>query len=78
MYFYVFLFISVLPCCRSLQVSIPQQEYEVASGGDITLTCSFSPARPDFNVFVLTWEAYPDDVNDPMVRGYERLLITCA
>ncbi|XP_061649110.1 cell surface A33 antigen-like [Phyllopteryx taeniolatus] len=60
------LILTVLPSCRSLQVSIPQEEYEVASGGDITLTCSFIPAKPDVNMLVLTWEAYPDVVEDPM------------
>lgn len=51
----------MLPCCRSLQVSIPQQEYEVARGEDITMTCSFTPARPIANIMVLTWEAYTDE-----------------
>lgn len=66
---YIFIFVSVLPCCRSLQVSIPKKEYEVARGGDITLTCSFIPARPVTTTLVLTWEAYPDTAGEPMVRG---------
>ncbi|XP_073329957.1 V-set and immunoglobulin domain-containing protein 1-like [Pagrus major] len=57
------LILTVLPCCRSLQVSIPEQEYEVARGGEISMTCSFIPARPITNIFVLTWEAY---INDEM------------
>ncbi|XP_057709063.1 cell surface A33 antigen-like [Corythoichthys intestinalis] len=60
------LILTVLPACRSLLVSIPQEEYEAASGGDITLTCSFIPANPDFNMLVVTWEAYPDVADDPM------------
>uniref|UniRef100_A0A8C4I2T8 Glycoprotein A33 n=1 Tax=Dicentrarchus labrax TaxID=13489 RepID=A0A8C4I2T8_DICLA len=52
-------FISVLPCCRSIEVSIPQKNYRAVSGDDITLTCSFIPARPDNKLIVLTWEAYP-------------------
>ncbi|XP_032385103.1 cell surface A33 antigen [Etheostoma spectabile] len=62
----LFLIFTVLPCCRSLQVSIPEREYEVARGGDITLTCSFIPARPIINAIVLTWEAFPENVGDPM------------
>lgn len=62
-------FVPVLPCCRSLQVSIPKKEYEVARGGDITLTCSFIPARPVTKSFVLTWEGFPKKEGDPMVRG---------
>ncbi|XP_038576873.1 V-set and immunoglobulin domain-containing protein 2 [Micropterus salmoides] len=60
----IFLIFTALPCCWSMQVSIPEREYEVASGGDITLTCSFVPARPDFTALVLTWEAYPYNIND--------------
>ncbi|XP_068429087.1 cell surface A33 antigen-like [Clinocottus analis] len=52
---------------RSLQVSIPEKEYEVARGGDVTLTCSFVPARPVTNAFVLTWEGYPDTTGEPML-----------
>ncbi|XP_070694563.1 cell surface A33 antigen [Pempheris klunzingeri] len=62
----LFLILTVLPCCRSLQVSIPEAEYEVAKGGDIILTCSFVPARPVSNALVLTWAADPDNVDDPM------------
>ncbi|TNN60894.1 Cell surface A33 antigen [Liparis tanakae] len=52
---------------RSLQVSIPKKEYEVARGGDITLTCSFIPARPVTTALVLTWEGYPDTAGAPMI-----------
>ncbi|KAM7407222.1 hypothetical protein PAMA_003112 [Pampus argenteus] len=52
----LFLILTVLPCCRSLQVSISQAEYEVASGGEITMTCSFIPATTTFNLLILTWE----------------------
>ncbi|XP_078119030.1 V-set and immunoglobulin domain-containing protein 2-like [Sander vitreus] len=62
----LFLIFTVLPCCWSLQVSIPEREYEVARGGDITLTCSFVPARPVTNALVLTWDAFPENVGDPM------------
>ncbi|KAM9346810.1 uncharacterized protein ABDE67_011119 [Symphorus nematophorus] len=62
----LFLIFTVLPCCRSLEVSIPQPEYEVARGGDIALTCSFIPARQDFNILVLTWGAFSDDPDVPM------------
>ncbi|XP_031150631.1 uncharacterized protein gpa33b [Sander lucioperca] len=62
----LFLIFTVLPCCWSLQVSIPEREYEVARGGDITLTCSFVPARPVNNALVLTWDAFPENVGDPM------------
>ncbi|XP_051260908.1 cell surface A33 antigen-like [Dicentrarchus labrax] len=55
----VFLILTVLPCCRSIEVSIPQKNYRAVSGDDITLTCSFIPARPDNKLIVLTWEAYP-------------------
>ncbi|XP_028249374.1 cell surface A33 antigen-like [Parambassis ranga] len=62
----LFLIITVLPCCSSLQVSIPVAEYEVARGGDISMTCSFVPARPVVNNFVLSWEAYPDKDGDAL------------
>ncbi|XP_068602577.1 cell surface A33 antigen-like [Brachionichthys hirsutus] len=62
----LFLILTVLSCCRSLEVTIPQAEYEVASGGDVTMTCSFDPARPVTNNFVLTWEAYPDATESTM------------
>lgn len=67
--YYVFLFISVLPCCKSLQVSIPEEQYEVARGEDITLTCTFNPAGTISDIFILTWEAYPDNPGEPLVRG---------
>ncbi|XP_061734820.1 cell surface A33 antigen [Nerophis ophidion] len=60
------LVLTVLPSCRSLQVSIPQEEYEAVNGEDITMICSFIPAKPDFKLLVLTWEAYPDDIEEPM------------
>ncbi|KAM6955173.1 cell surface A33 antigen-like [Lycodopsis pacificus] len=63
----LFLIVTVLPCCRSLQVSITEKGYEVARGGDITLTCSFIPARPVIKALVLTWEGYPDNTGEPML-----------
>ncbi|TNN04334.1 hypothetical protein fugu_001363 [Takifugu bimaculatus] len=60
----LFLILTVLPCCRCLQVSIPQQDYRVANGGDISMICSFIPARPVSNIFILKWEAYPDNPDD--------------
>uniref|UniRef100_A0A665WSI0 Ig-like domain-containing protein n=1 Tax=Echeneis naucrates TaxID=173247 RepID=A0A665WSI0_ECHNA len=51
----------VLTCCRSLDVSIPKQLYEVARGGEITMSCSFIPALTDFKTLILTWEAFPDN-----------------
>ncbi|XP_029937178.1 cell surface A33 antigen-like [Myripristis murdjan] len=62
-----FLFITALPCCSSLQVSVQRREYEVASGDDVTLTCSFVPANPDITMMVLTWEAVQENNNeDPL------------
>ncbi|KAK9537795.1 hypothetical protein VZT92_005376 [Zoarces viviparus] len=63
----LFLIVTVLRCCWSLQVSISEKGYEVARGGDITLTCSFIPARPVTNALVLTWEGYPDNTGEPML-----------
>ncbi|XP_054471502.1 cell surface A33 antigen [Anoplopoma fimbria] len=63
----LFLLVTVLPCCRSLQVSIAEKEYEVARGGDITMTCTFIPARPVTNALVLTWEGNPDNDGEPML-----------
>ncbi|XP_056145354.1 cell surface A33 antigen-like [Lampris incognitus] len=62
----LFFTLTALSCCRGLQVSVPQQEYEVARGQDVTLTCSFVPASPDFSNLVLTWEALT--VNEDPVR----------
>ncbi|XP_047456204.1 cell surface A33 antigen-like isoform X2 [Mugil cephalus] len=62
----LFLILTVIPCCLSIKVSIPKQEYEVARGGDITMTCNFEPAQPISKVFVLTWEAYPDVLGEPL------------
>uniref|UniRef100_A0AAQ6IKX3 Ig-like domain-containing protein n=1 Tax=Anabas testudineus TaxID=64144 RepID=A0AAQ6IKX3_ANATE len=63
----LFLIFTVLSCCSSLEVSIPVSEYEVARGGEIALTCSFIPARPNFDTMILTWEAFPDNTVDPMI-----------
>ncbi|KAM6934160.1 uncharacterized protein FYW49_000451 [Xenentodon cancila] len=62
----LFLLVTVFPCCWSLQVSIPQKEYKVEKGKDITMTCSFVPAVPVVNNFVLTWDAYPDTDGAPL------------
>ncbi|KAF7656393.1 hypothetical protein LDENG_00041870 [Lucifuga dentata] len=62
----LFLILAALPCCGSLQVSIPEKTYEVAKGDKITLTCLFTPARPDITMLVLTWEAEPNSPGDPM------------
>uniref|UniRef100_UPI003AAE58D7 V-set and immunoglobulin domain-containing protein 2-like n=1 Tax=Centroberyx gerrardi TaxID=166262 RepID=UPI003AAE58D7 len=60
---FLFLLISALPCCRNMQVSIQEREYEVAKGDDIAMTCSFIPARPDFNVLILRWETLASSQN---------------
>lgn len=61
----LFLILTVLPCCSSLKVSIPESNYEVARGGDITLTCSFVPAVTDLTTLTLSWEASPDVAGEP-------------
>lgn len=65
----MYVLLSVLPCCRSISVSIQEQEYEAARGDDIVLTCSFVPANSDFPTIIITWEAYPDKPEDGLVRG---------
>ncbi|XP_014854838.1 PREDICTED: cell surface A33 antigen [Poecilia mexicana] len=50
------LLLGVFPCCWSVQVSIKEKEYRVAKGDDVTLTCSFIPANPIKNNFVLAWD----------------------
>ncbi|XP_070832640.1 cell surface A33 antigen-like [Chaetodon trifascialis] len=62
----LFLILTVLPCCRSLEVVIPQSEYEVALGGEISMTCSFTPAKPITNTLILSWEAFPETPGDTM------------
>uniref|UniRef100_A0A3P8SD80 Ig-like domain-containing protein n=1 Tax=Amphiprion percula TaxID=161767 RepID=A0A3P8SD80_AMPPE len=62
----LFLILTVLPCCRSLEVSIPESYYEVARGGDITLTCSFIPAVKDLSTMLLSWEASPEVAGEPL------------
>ncbi|XP_060909362.1 cell surface A33 antigen-like [Labrus mixtus] len=62
----LFLILQALSCCSGMQVSIKEKGYEVARDGEITLTCSFSPARPVTNALVLTWEASPDEPGKPM------------
>ncbi|CAJ1079619.1 V-set and immunoglobulin domain-containing protein 1 [Xyrichtys novacula] len=62
----VFLILTVLSSCSGIQVSIEKEDYEVARDGDITLTCMFVPARPEFNTLILTWEAQPDNPEEPM------------
>ncbi|CAK6959246.1 V-set and immunoglobulin domain-containing protein 1-like [Scomber scombrus] len=64
----LFLILTVLPCCRSLEVSIPQQEYKVSKGEDITLTCSFIPAISDFRLLVLKWSYFQDNPDKPTQR----------
>lgn len=63
-----FLFIPVLSCCKSIQVSIPKNEYEAEKGGSIDLTCSWVPANPSLTDYILTWEVFPEITGDPMVR----------
>ncbi|KAM6978730.1 V-set and immunoglobulin domain-containing protein 2-like isoform 2-T2 [Tautogolabrus adspersus] len=62
----LFLILEALSCCSGMQVSIQEKDYEVAKDGEITLTCTFSPARPVTNALVLTWEASPDEPGNPM------------
>ncbi|XP_012719712.2 cell surface A33 antigen [Fundulus heteroclitus] len=50
------LIFAVFPCCWSVQVSIQEKEYKVTKGEDVTLTCSFVPARPIQNNFILAWD----------------------
>ncbi|KAM4730701.1 cell surface A33 antigen-like [Anableps anableps] len=50
------LLLTVFPCCWSVQVSIKEKEYRVTKGDDVTLTCSFIPANPIKNNFVLAWD----------------------
>lgn len=59
----------MLVCSWGMDVSIPKEEYEVKQGGEVLLSCSFSPANPSFSVLVLSWKAFPDNDNDPMVRA---------
>ncbi|KAG7238794.1 hypothetical protein INR49_030338 [Caranx melampygus] len=62
----LFVVLTVLPCCRSIEVSIPEKEYEVARGGEINLICSFIPAQAEVSTVVITWEAFSDNENDPL------------
>ncbi|XP_053184387.1 V-set and immunoglobulin domain-containing protein 1-like [Scomber japonicus] len=64
----LFLILTVLPCCRSLEVSIPQQLYKVSKGDDVTLTCSFTPANPDFTLLVLKWSYLQNNPDEPTQR----------
>ncbi|XP_072300028.1 V-set and immunoglobulin domain-containing protein 2 [Eucyclogobius newberryi] len=52
----LFLILSACSHYRCIQVSIPESQYEVARGSDITLPCSFTPARPNYEMFILKWE----------------------
>ncbi|XP_038145542.1 cell surface A33 antigen-like [Cyprinodon tularosa] len=52
----IILLITVFTYCSGLKVSIPEKEYKVRKGEDVTLTCSFVPARPIENNFVLVWD----------------------
>ncbi|XP_063744650.1 cell surface A33 antigen-like [Eleginops maclovinus] len=62
----LFLILTVIPCCRSLRVSIPQKEYEAASGAEITMSCSFTPARPVTDTLIITWKASPQTLGEAM------------
>ncbi|XP_034041752.1 cell surface A33 antigen-like [Thalassophryne amazonica] len=62
----LFLILTVVPCCRSLQVSIPSELYKATQGEDITLTCSFIPGRPDYSMLMLSWEILPNSNNEPV------------
>uniref|UniRef100_H3D8Q8 Ig-like domain-containing protein n=1 Tax=Tetraodon nigroviridis TaxID=99883 RepID=H3D8Q8_TETNG len=61
---FLILTVSVLPCCSALEVSVPQSQYKVADGEDVSMICNFVPARPVSNIFILKWEAYPDNPDD--------------
>ena len=72
-YFHTFLsagLLLVLSCCSGLDVTFSQNEYEVARGGNIAMTCSYRPAKPDSKPFLVKWEAQPDKENDPWVRFF--------
>ncbi|XP_017265643.1 cell surface A33 antigen [Kryptolebias marmoratus] len=58
--------LAVLPCCWSLQVSIPNKEHKVAKGKDVTIMCSFVPAVTVTDSFFLLWEAQPDVSGEPL------------
>uniref|UniRef100_A0A3Q3EET7 Glycoprotein A33 n=1 Tax=Kryptolebias marmoratus TaxID=37003 RepID=A0A3Q3EET7_KRYMA len=62
----VFCSFLVLPCCWSLQVSIPNKEHKVAKGKDVTIMCSFVPAVTVTDSFFLLWEAQPDVSGEPL------------
>ncbi|KAK2839954.1 hypothetical protein Q5P01_013694 [Channa striata] len=62
----LFLILTVLPCCCSIEVSIPEKEYIAQRGGEISLTCSFTPANPESQILFLAWEAFPDNIGGPL------------
>ncbi|KAJ0005529.1 hypothetical protein NQD34_015423, partial [Periophthalmus magnuspinnatus] len=72
---YVKLFLVLSACfqCSCIQVSIPEPQYEVAKGSDITLPCSFSPARPDYELFILKWEVVQDNKGTIVATFYSNL-----
>ncbi|CAL9690057.1 unnamed protein product [Knipowitschia caucasica] len=69
----VFLILSACSHCTCVEVSIPEKQYEVAKGSDITLPCSFSPARPDYDMFILKWEVVQENKATIIATFYSNL-----
>ncbi|XP_039990209.1 cell surface A33 antigen-like [Xiphias gladius] len=55
----------VLPGVGALQVNIPQEQYEHARGDNITLPCSFKPAKAinSSSLVIITWSVEADKAN---------------
>lgn len=58
----------------AIDVSIPQAEYEVEKGKDITVPCTFKPVHPS-RLVMLEWTNIADEVDADAVR---RLLSVCV
>ncbi|KAL3969769.1 hypothetical protein ACER0C_027566 [Sarotherodon galilaeus] len=56
----LFLILTVLSCCKSMQVSIPKNTYEAEKGGSIDLTCSWVPSNPLLTDYILKWKILPE------------------
>ncbi|XP_034142704.1 cell surface A33 antigen isoform X2 [Esox lucius] len=63
----LFVILSVFSTVRGLTVTIPQREYEVKRGDDVTLACRFVPAKPENSLVIIAWTMEADKPEDPKI-----------
>ncbi|KAJ8246661.1 hypothetical protein GJAV_G00254010 [Gymnothorax javanicus] len=60
------LLLTVVSAAVGIKVTIPQPQYEVARGDNVTLPCNFEPENPDYPLIVVSWSTLADR---PGIKG---------